>query len=579
MNKRGQGFQFSWIFVIFAGMIILLFFMMFAGGIAEVVSIGVIIPFLSVMISPGQLESSIYFLWIKDIFNLNIDGNFYWKITLLFSIIIIFSGFIRFFLAYITAKFNFGMGAEIGSAIYNKALHKSFEDHIRVNSSEIVGGLNKLEHLIWIIFGFLNTISAFVLLFFIIVTLLIIDPFLSSFILFGLGGMYILFLLLSKNTLNNNSKSISNLTNKRVQIVYEGLGSMRDILLHHNQKVFINHFNTVDGNIRKAQTSNNIISPTPRFVVESLSIILIAVFSYQYISEGNDLINIIPILGALALGLQKLVPLAQQAYLGWSQFSGNKMLLYDIANLLSVESNDANQNKIAKMPFNKSIRFKDVSFNYKDSKQYVLKDVSFKIKKGSIVGFIGPTGSGKSTIIDLIMCLLDPSSGEICIDGIALDKKNYFSWQKNISHVPQDVYLLDSTFAENIAFGLSNDTLDIDRVKWAADKAQISNFIELKPEGYFSLVGECGSAMSGGQKQRIGIARALYHKANVIIFDEATSALDEKVEKKIISSIVELNRGTTIIMISHKMNTLTSCDYIYKVDCGTVTTNINTKTP
>jgi ATP-binding cassette subfamily B protein len=207
---------------------------------------------------------------------------------------------------------------------------------------------------------------------------------------------------------------------------------------------------------------------------------------------------------------------------------------------------------------------------YKGSKQYALKDINITINKGSIVGLIGSTGSGKSTIVDLIMYLFKPSSGVISIDNIPLNSRNYISWQKNISHVPQDIYLLDSTFAENIAFGFCNKTIDIDRVKWAANKAQISDFIESTSKGYSSVVGEGGGQISGGQRQRIGIARALYNEATVIIFDEATSALDEEVEKKIISSIATLNSNITIIMISHKRATLMDCDWIYKIEKGGV---------
>ena len=197
---------------------------------------------------------------------------------------------------------------------------------------------------------------------------------------------------------------------------------------------------------------------------------------------------------------------------------------------------------------------------------YTLNNINFKIKKGARIAIIGPTGSGKSTVADLIMGLLQPSEGSILIDGKFLSKKYYKFWRNSIAHVPQDVYLVDASFTENIAFGV--DVIDMERVIWASEKAQISDFINECKEGYKTFVGEKGVSLSGGQKQRIAIARALYKKSSILVFDEATSALDDNTEMSVVSSIESLGRDITTITIAHRLSTVAKCDWVYKLNNG-----------
>ena len=200
----------------------------------------------------------------------------------------------------------------------------------------------------------------------------------------------------------------------------------------------------------------------------------------------------------------------------------------------------------------------------------VLKELSFSIAKGQRIGFLGPTGSGKSTTLDLLMGLLTPSTGEISVDGTPLIGKARLQWQKNITHVPQDLYLMDASFAENIAFCETTDDIDLQRVKEAAKLAHIHDFISDKPRGYHSLLGERGVQISGGQRQRIGIARALYRRASVIVLDEATSALDTEMEAAVMSSIEKIDYNLTIIIIAHRISTLKNCDHVYRLVHGRI---------
>ena len=218
--------------------------------------------------------------------------------------------------------------------------------------------------------------------------------------------------------------------------------------------------------------------------------------------------------------------------------------------------------------FQKVIQLNNLWFRYQKNTSWVLSKINLKIPKGSIIGFIGTTGSGKSTLLDIIMALLHPSKGSIEVDGVEINANNYRGWQSHIAHIPQTIYLSDTTIAENIAFGLPKDQIDYKRVVNMAQKAQIHETIQSLDKQYDTLVGERGVRLSGGQRQRIGIARALYKNADVLIFDEATSALDNVTEKAVMDAINEISKEVTILIVAHRLSTLKNCDLIVELENG-----------
>ena len=543
-----------------------LILLMVAGGLSEIISLGMIFPFLAILIDPQQTLGIPLISWILELFNFTVGESIYNQITLLFLVVIVVANVIRFLLISTTIKFNFEVGHELGIDIYKNALYRKYTDHLDSHSSELIGGLNKLEHLVWVILGVIQSISGLVMIIFIIITLTFINPTLTFFVLFGLASIYIIFSVISKDKLSVSSQVISKNSNKRIQSVQEGLGSIRDILLDHNQEMFINRFSKIDWEMRSAQISNNIIGPMPRFVVESAAMIFIVSFAYLSIIESGDAAYVVPMLGVLVVSLQRLIPLAQQVYFGWSQFSGNRETLQDVVFLVGQHTYKDSQKKIEHIVFQNY----NISFRYKPSLPLVIDNINFKIIKGSKIGFIGGTGSGKSTIVDLLLALISPTNGEILIDGVCLSKAHYYKWQSCIAHVPQSVYLLDGSFKENIAFGIESEKIDMKLVINAAEKAKISNFIDGCDDGYNTRIGEGGSLLSGGQVQRIGIARALYKGASILVFDEATSSLDGRTESEIIDAINNLDKDITIVIVTHSLSTLKNSDWVYKLDRGMI---------
>jgi ATP-binding cassette subfamily B protein len=276
-------------------------------------------------------------------------------------------------------------------------------------------------------------------------------------------------------------------------------------------------------------------------------------------------------LGVLAFGAQRLLPVMQQAYASWSSIQGGKASLQDALDLLDQPLPDhINNLSFQVLKFKKQIAIKQLSFRYGNTTPYILKELDFKISKGSRVGFIGSTGSGKSTLLDIIMGLLQPTEGFLEVDEELITKQNQRSWHSHIAHVPQAIFLSDGTIEENIAFGVPRHLIDRKRVLRSAEQAQISESIESWPNKYQTLVGERGVRLSGGQRQRIGIARALYKQADVIILDEATSALDNDTEEAVMKVINNLNPDLTIMIVAHRISTLRNCSQIIKLNNGRI---------
>jgi ATP-binding cassette subfamily B protein len=305
--------------------------------------------------------------------------------------------------------------------------------------------------------------------------------------------------------------------------------------------------------------------------MEALGMVLIAALAYVLSQQVGGIATALPMLGAMALGAQRMLPAMQQGFSAWASIAGTHASLGDIIALLDQPlPAELLQPAPAPLLFQKDIRFNTVRFRYTVDGPWVLDGLSLVIPKGARVGFVGSTGSGKSTTLDLLMGLLSPTEGQFLVDGQSKSGNSLRAWQRSIAHVPQSIFLADASLAENIAFGVPPNTIDLDLVHQAACQAQIADFIESSPEGYQSNVGERGIRLSGGQRQRIGIARALYKQASVLVFDEATSALDNATEQSVMDAIEGFSRDLTILLIAHRLTTVRRCDIIVELENGRV---------
>jgi ATP-binding cassette subfamily B protein len=312
----------------------------------------------------------------------------------------------------------------------------------------------------------------------------------------------------------------------------------------------------------------SVIGASPRYFVESLSIVVLVFIAY-FLSKNNTLNdNAIPMLGMLGLGAQRLLPNIQQIYLSFTQIKSGNPALVDVLSFINEKS--SKNISISKKPLklSRNIALKNVYFRYASNSEWILKDINLTIKKGTCIGVVGSSGSGKSTLMDILLGLLLPSKGKVLVDDTSLNAVTIDSFQAAVAHVPQSIFLADVTIAENIAFGIALDDINMALVKIAAKKAQISEFIESLPNQYLTIAGEKGARMSGGQRQRIGFARALYKKADILVLDEITSSLDKKNEKSVMKTIENIKKDMTVLIVSHSHSILKVCDSIIELDHG-----------
>lgn len=401
--------------------------------------------------------------------------------------------------------------------------------------------------------------------------LIVIDPIVALIATTSFGLSYGLVTWLVRNRLKHNSQHIAREQTQVIKALQEGLGGIRDVLLDGTQPVYCNTYRKAEHPLKRAMANNLFIGGSPRFAMEALGITVIAALAYGLSNQIGGLAVALPTLGALALGMQRLLPALQQGYSAWTTIVGHRFSLVDTIEFLDQPlAKEALETNLVPLQFQDDIRFVNVRFRYNSEGPWVLDDLNFTIPKGVRLGIVGSTGSGKSTTLDLLLGLLLPTEGELLVDGQNINGTRIRAWQRTIAHVPQNIYLADSTIAENIAFGVSPEAINLERVKQAAQQAQIAEFIEGRAKGYNAFVGERGIRLSGGQRQRIGIARALYKQATVLVLDEATSALDNETERLVMRAIKELNSNFTIVLIAHRLTTVQDCDIIFELEHGKI---------
>jgi len=550
----------------------LLMALMVISAFAEMMSLGAVLPFLGVLTAPDRIFRNPFISRLASSWHILSPEQLVFPITVAFVIAALVAGVIRMRLLYCSTRLAFAAGADLSSEVYRRTLYQPYAIHVARNSSGVISGITfKVAGSVNVLYNLLTLFSSAILIVTIAVTLILVDPVIAFTAIAGFGIAYGLIGWISRHKLRINSERIAHEQTQVLKALQEGLGGIRDVLLDGTQPIYCDIYRQADHPLRRAEGGNLFIAGSPRFIMEAFGMIMIAGLAYGLSRQPGGGAAALPILGALAFGAQRLLPALQAGYNSWASIAGNHAALADALDLLEQPvSKILLQPRPSPLGFALDIRFHAVGFRYSESTPWVLRDFTLTIPKGVRVGFVGTTGSGKSTTLDLLMGLLQPTEGEILVDGSPITGARVRGWQQTLAHVPQSIYLTDATLAENIAFGIPRDKIDMDRVRAAARQAQISDFVESRAEGYNAMVGERGVRLSGGQRQRIGIARALYKKATVLVFDEATSALDSATEKSVMDSIEGLDRSITILIIAHRLSTVRRCDTIVELEHGRV---------
>ena len=540
-------------------------------GLLEYLTLFAVTLFLRALSDPESLiKSKIMINFFKlDIQNPS-QAVFY--STLIFILIILFSSLTRIINLWINMKYRTQIITFLEQNAFKKIISQNYNFHIERNSTDLLKTLTTdIEKTNFFIENLQTLITSIFIGLSITYGLINLNAKISF---FSIILFFILYSILGKYT-NKRVKQFSIKESKAnseiIKRIIESLGSIRELLISDKQEFVLNQFNKSSYSLRFNQGYNSFLTTFSRFAFEGIGLFVIAIIGYFIFNESDNTKSVIALLGTFALGALKLLPTMQSIYRSYSLLYFYEVPLAKVLKILYLPKKPR-CSKYTFKRFSKSIKIENISYKFPGSQKVILNNINFEIKKGEKIGIIGKTGSGKTTLINIIIGLLTPSKGNLKVD------KNYIfkskeeiknNWSRNITLVPQEIFLYDSSIYENIAFNINLNAINKKDIENAAKLACAHEFILERPLKYYSQTGEKGIQFSGGQKQRLGIARAIYRNSEVIILDEATNALDQKTENKIIDSLLKI-KNKTIISVSHRINSLKNFDRIIELENGTI---------
>jgi ATP-binding cassette subfamily B protein len=545
-----------------------LFFLMLLTSITalfEIILISSIIPLFSTLFGHKSGNQNLFEKMILDFFPDNLFSNKLIIFSIIFAILAVTVGFLRTILL----KYSLFLCAKVssysGEVLFKQTLYKPFSFHINANSSELISAITQKNNdisasVMSIILLFSNTILFFAIFF----LLTYINSKLILIVSLAFLFSYLLIEFFSRKKLFSNSKLIAINQNDVIKSLQEGFGGIKEIILQNLQKFYVNLFTKSNSIIQNKIAENRYISQFPRFIIETLTLLIFAILIVSFQKKNLDIIEFLPLLTAIALGVQRLLPIMQQIYFNFVNIVSKKSALDDYLKIFfSDNQKNFDLEKKNKIKFSKNIIIQNLTFSFNN--RNIFQNMSLDIKKGSNIGIIGQTGTGKTTFVNLLTGMVKPENGKILIDDIDLNKNNLQAWTSQITYVPQEIFLFDSTIAENIAIGERIEDIDFDRLNKVCKMAQILEVINKKKNRLYEIVGEKGIKLSAGERQRIGLARAFYRRTEILILDESTSAIDGATEKIIMKNIYDFSTNKTLIIIAHRTYTLSNCDQIFEI--------------
>ena len=536
--------------------------LMLLGGLAELATVGSVVPFLAALTGQGPGASALL---------LPFAPTSVAAMAALFIGAALAAAAIRLLLSWNTQRLAMGTGHWIAAEIHRRVLLQPYSYHVQSHSSTLISALQKVQDLVWgVLLPALQGASAALMAGLILLGLLWLDAWAALAAAACFAAIYAAVSLIVRRRIARYSEVVGQAYEQRVRMLGETLGAIRDIIVAGNHDAHLEQFRSADNRLAEARARLSFLGTAPRFVIEALGMVAIALLALLLAGREGGIVPALPLLGALALGAQRLLPLFQQVYHSWSALAGYRVVVRDLNQLLKLRVRDA-ATAGPPLPFASAIALEGVGFTYPGRSAPALDDLTLTIPKGSRVALTGRTGSGKSTAADLLMGLLEPGAGRVLVDGVALTPGNRAAWRRNIAHVPQAIFLTDDSIADNIAFGARAGEIDPARLAAAVRTAQLEELVAALPEGLDTRVGERGVRLSGGQRQRLALARAIYRDKPLLVLDEATSALDEATERAVLGALNQLQRrGVTIVIIAHRSSTLAGCDLVVRLEAGRI---------
>lgn len=540
----------------------------------DAIGVASIMPFMAVLANPQLIKSNKVFEYLYFTLGFQRYSDFLFALGIAVFLLLIISLFFKAFTTFLQNRFAYNQEFSISKRLVERYLHQPYSWFLNRNSAELgknaLSEVGKLVHrgllpLIRLIAQSIGALAIFLLL-------LIVDPILALSVGVLLGSAYGIIYKIFNQLFKRLGEKSNTAEQKKYLTVSEVFGAIKEVKLGGFEKVYTSRFADPAKIYADAECTVEVIMQLPRYLIEAIAFGGMLLVILYLMSQGGSFQNALPIIALYAFAGYRLLPSLQQIYGSLSQISFNVPALDEFhKDLESLDRYGVGSEQVKFFQLQHSIVLENISYTYPNAQRAALKDICLSIPIKNTIGFVGVSGSGKTTILDLILNLLEPQFGQLIVDGEIISKKNQKAWQKIIGYVPQQINIIDDTVEANIAFGIESENVNHPAVYLAAKMSNIHEFVVNNLEhGYKTKVGEHGVRLSGGQRQRIGIARALYHKPQLLILDEATSALDNLTEQVVMEAVQNLNHQITIIIVAHRLSTVKNCDQIYIIDGGVI---------
>lgn len=548
-------------------------------GIIEMVGVASILPFMAVVTNPDIIETNHWLNFIFNFLRFSDNQNFLVFLGVVVLVLLVVTNLFKALLTWATLRFDNNLNVKIGCRLLGDYLSRPYEFFLNRNTSDL--GKNILSEVRIVVAGVLSPsiaiIAGLLKIFFILVFLLVVNPIVAISIIILLGGSYAIIYFFVRQRLKSIGENQVIANSMKYKFAGEALSGVKDLKVLGREDFFLNVFAKYASRHARNNVAAGSISQLPRFFLEIMAFGGILLIVLHFLRINQDASHMVPLLALYAFAGYRLMPALQELFASFTTLRYSLPSLDVVYHDLSEARIDVNcQSNYAHgakdpLPFFNLLELRQVSYRYPQAEALALDKVNISIVPNSTVGLVGTTGSGKTTVVDIILGLLTPTSGELVVDEVEVNAANIRQWRLNLGYVPQHIYLSDDTLARNIAFGVSDEDINMEAVFRSAHVANLADFVEQElPQGYDTIIGERGVRLSGGQRQRIGIARALYSDPPVLVMDEATSALDGVTETAVMGAIRSLSGKKTIILIAHRLTTVQDCDIIYQLDHGRI---------
>lgn len=551
----------------FCGLLILIFFSV----LLELLSVSLILPLLEVTMDTNAVQTNKIARMISNAFNTKSGTTILILLAIFIALIFIGKNIFLGIVTYNQYRMIYNMQLNMSKKLLHCYLSKSYEYHLNKNSSEIMRCISKdIDHLFLLVSYCLKLTSELLVAILLIGFLFFSDITITLIVMLALGLCMLLFYGLFQKKIKTYGLRVQELSAKMIQWVNQSLGSIKEIKIFKNEDFFVNRFSENCKDYTIYHRKSLILQDIPRLLIESVCISSIVFTLIFKLINQQSITTIIPKLSVFAVVAFRLLPSTNRINANLTGILNYKASVDIIYNDILDSQRDANlQLSASRIPRLIDgfplISLKNICFKYQNSTQNVLENINLSINRGESVAFIGPSGAGKTTLVDIILGLLNPQKGEVLFKGVSIDIAADI-WAQSVGYIPQNIYLCDDTIRSNIAFAIPIQDIDDTKIWKALKTSRLDQFVKELPDGLNTLVGEQGVRLSGGQKQRLGIARALYNDPEILFLDEATSSLDNQTEKEIMDTINGLMHKKTIIIIAHRLSTIEKCNSVYEID-------------